>query len=184
MHIKQIFPGVFALTPRQVADARGVFTETFRHDLFEAHVGPFTFVQDNQSRSAVAGTLRGLHFQRPPTAQGKLVRCLKGSIYDVAVDLRHGAATYGQHVSRTLTAAGGEQLWIPPGFAHGFCTLEADTEIAYKVTAYYSAADDRGLAYDDPDLAIEWPLGGRAPVLSDKDRVQPRLRDLGPYFTI
>ncbi len=183
MQIDEIFPGVFCLTPKQIGDARGIFCETFRRDLFEARVGAFDFVQDNQSRSTAAGTLRGLHFQRPPTAQGKLVRCLKGSMFDVAVDLRQGSATFGRHVARTLTAAGGEQMWIPPGFAHGFCTLEPDVEIAYKVTAYYSAADDRGLAHDDPDLAIDWPLHGRAPGLSDKDRALPRLRDLEPYFT-
>lgn len=184
MQIHEIFSGVFSITPRQFVDERGFFAETFRQDMFEAQIGPYTFVQDNLSRSFRAGTVRGLHFQRQPMAQGKLVRCLKGSIVDVAVDIRHGSPSFGRHVSYVLSAETGEQLWIPPGFAHGFSTLEDDTEIAYKVSAYYSAADDLGIAFDDPNLGIDWRLDGREPILSHKDRTLPPLAALEPYFTL
>lgn len=183
MQIHEIFPGIFSIRPRQVVDERGLFAEVFRQDVFEAQIGPYTFVQDNLSCSTRAGTVRGLHFQRHPMAQGKLVRCLKGSILDVAVDIRRGSPSFGRHVSYVLSAGTGEQLWIPPGFAHGFSTLEDDTEIAYKVSAYYSAADDRGIAFDDPNLGIDWRLDGREPILSEKDRTHPPLAALEPYFT-
>jgi dTDP-4-dehydrorhamnose 3,5-epimerase len=136
------------------------------------------FVQDNQAYNARKGTVRGLHFQTAPHAQGKLVRVLKGAIYDVAVDVRPGSATYGRWVAAELTAAGGEQLFVPRGFAHGYCTLEDETELFYKVDGQYAPELEGGVAWDDPDLAIAWPLAG-APVLSDKDRKLPRLKDLG-----
>ena len=137
------------------------------------------FVQDNQAFNARAGTLRGLHFQMAPHAQGKLVRVVKGAIYDVALDVRAGSATFGQWVAATLTAGGGEQLYVPRGFAHGYCTLEPDTGLFYKVDGRYAPELEGGVAWDDPDLAIPWPLTG-APTLSEKDQRLPRLKALGP----
>jgi dTDP-4-dehydrorhamnose 3,5-epimerase len=175
-------PGVVAITPKKFGDPRGYFMETFRQSLFAEQVGPFEFVQDNQSLSAEAGTVRGLHFQLEPKAQGKLVRCIRGSLLDVAVDIRKGSPTFGQHVAVELTAENGRQLWVPPGFAHGFCTLAPYTEISYKVTNYYSAEHDRGLMWNDPELGIDWPVHADKAVLSDKDRRQPRLADLSDSF--
>ena len=168
--------------PRRHGDHRGYFCELFRQDQFDAAVGPATFVQDNQSLSMEKGTLRGLHFQIAPEAQGKLVRVTVGSIFDVAVDLRQGSPTYGKHVTAILSAANWAQLWIPVGFAHGFCTLEPDTVISYKVTAYYCAAHDKGVSSHDADLAIRWPATARLDTLSAKDRQQPGLADLPAYF--
>ena len=174
--------GLIEFTPRIHGDARGYFAEVFRADAFAAEAGAATFVQDNQSFSAAAGTVRGLHFQTRPRAQGKLVRCLAGAIFDVAVDLRHGSPTYGQWVGVELSAARLNALWVPVGFAHGFCTLVPDTVVTYKVTDYYSPEHDRGLAWDDPALAIAWPACANPETLSAKDRVQPRLADLPPLF--
>jgi dTDP-4-dehydrorhamnose 3,5-epimerase len=157
--------------------------ESFRKSLFEEAVGNFDFVQDNQSLSADAGTIRGLHFQLEPKAQGKLVSCVVGSILDVAVDIRTGSPTYAHHVTAELTADNGRMLWVPPGFAHAFCTLEANTKVSYKVTDYYSPEHDRGLAYDDPEIGINWPIPISKAVLSAKDRRQPRLAELGALFT-
>ncbi len=173
---------VVLITPRRFGDDRGYFSETFKDEWFRNNVEDVTFVQDNQSLSVTSGTLRGLHYQLEPFAQGKLVRCIAGSIFDVAVDIRHGSETYGQWVGATLTADVGEQLWIPAGFAHGFCTLEADTAVVYKVTASYSKDHDRGIRFDDPAIGIEWPLSAGAAVLSEKDKVQPLLKDAGPGF--
>lgn len=156
--------------------------ETFRQSLFEDEVGDFKFVQDNQSLSAELGTVRGLHFQLAPRAQGKLVRCISGSILDVAVDIRIGSPTYGQFVSTELTSESGHQLWVPPGFAHGFCTLAPSTEVSYKVTDYYSPEHDRGLLWNDPVLAIDWPVDVSKAVLSSKDMFQPVLADLEDGF--
>ena len=141
-------------------------------------------MQDNHSLSKPAGVVRGLHFQLPPFAQGKLVRVLRGAVFDVAVDLRPGSPTWGRHAATTLSADNWAQLWIPPGFAHGFATLEPDTEIAYKVTADHSAAHDRGLAWDDPALGIAWPVAPEAAVLSPKDRTHPRLADLAATLVL
>src|SRR5690606_35750831 len=149
--------------------------ETFREDLFQERAGAVRFVQDNQSFSAEAGTVRGLHFQLPPTAQGKLVSCAAGALFDVAVDIRRGSPTYGQHVVAELTAENGKQLWVPAGFAHGFCTLVPDTIISYKVTDYYSREHDRGLLWNDPAIGIDWPVTAAGAVLSDKDGRQPPL---------
>ncbi len=176
-------PDVLALTPKRFGDARGYFCETFRHDVLARACPGVDFVQDNQSGSALAGTVRGLHFQTPPHAQAKLVRVLKGAILDVAVDIRRGSPSYGRHVSRMLSADNGTQLLIPAGFAHGFCTIAADTEVLYKVNAYYNAAADRGLAWDDPALAIAWPVLADKAILSDKDRTHARLAELPVYFT-
>lgn len=168
--------------PRHIGDERGYFAETFRADLFAQHVGDLAFVQDNESLSARPGTIRGLHFQSDPHAQGKLVRCTAGALFDVAVDIRQGSPTYGQWVAETLTPDNGKQLWVPPGFAHGFCSLEPDTVICYKVTDYYSAECDKGLAWDDPAIGIDWPDAADPDTLSAKDRVQPLLADLPAYF--
>lgn len=170
------------ITPKRIGDERGWFSEVFRDDLFRAEAGDVTFVQHNQSYSGPKNTIRGLHFQLAPKAQGKLVRCPRGRILDVAVDLRASSPTCGRHVAVELSAENGCQLWVPPGFAHGFCTLTDDCEVAYLVTDYYSAGHDRGLLWNDPDLAIAWPAADTDVVLSDKDRRQPRLRDLGSVF--
>ena len=173
---------VVLIKPKKFGDARGYFMETFRQSLFTEEVGDFTFVQDNQSLSADVGTVRGLHFQLAPRAQGKLVRCVFGAILDVAVDIRVGSPTYGQFVSAELTSENGNQLWVPPGFAHGFCTLAPSTEVSYKVTDYYSPEHDRGLLWNDPALDIDWPVDSDAAVLSGKDTVQPALADLKEAF--
>jgi dTDP-4-dehydrorhamnose 3,5-epimerase len=176
-------PDVKLITPRIFRDGRGFFSETYsRRDMSQAEIG-CEFVQDNQSLSHARGVIRGLHYQAEPHAQGKLVRVTKGVIFDVAVDIRQGSPTFGQHVTATLTAANWSQLWIPVGFAHGFCTLEPDTEMIYKVTDYYAPECDRGIAFDDPDLGIAWPVGPAEATLSDKDRRHPRLRDLPAQFT-
>lgn len=175
-------PEVVRIVPKRHGDDRGYFSELFRSDRFDAEVGPTAFVQDNFSLSRDVGTVRGLHFQIGEAAQGKLIRCLRGEILDVAVDLRVGSPTYGRHVSARLSPENGEWLWIPVGFAHGFCTLKPDTEVLYKVTAYYSAPNDRGLRWNDPDIGIDWPVSEDKATLSGKDRIQPLLADLPAYF--
>jgi dTDP-4-dehydrorhamnose 3,5-epimerase len=176
-------PEIRLFEPSRFRDQRGFFSEIFRQDVFRAHAGPWDFVQENQSLSLEKGTIRGLHFQAPHHVQGKLVRVTQGAVLDVAVDIRCGSPTFGQHVVVTLSASNLRQLWIPPGFAHGFCTLEPRTEVAYKVTDYYSPSDDRGLAWDDPALGIDWGLTGKDVACSDKDRSHPRLAALPCYFT-
>ena len=172
-------PDVLLITPKRFGDARGWFSETWSRKAM-AQVGVDTdFVQDNQAFNARKGTLRGLHFQKAPHPQGKLVRVLQGAIFDVAVDVRPGSPTYGKWAGATLTAEAGEQLWVPRGFAHGYCTLTDDTMLFYKVDGLYAPETEGGLAWDDPDLGFAWPLDGE-PVLSDKDRTLPRLKDLGP----
>jgi dTDP-4-dehydrorhamnose 3,5-epimerase len=171
-------PDVIAITPKRFGDDRGYFSEVFRVDVMDKAVPGLSFVQDNQSGSAQAGTVRGLHFQTNPYAQAKLVRVLKGAILDVAVDLRRSSPTYGRHVHCVLSAENGTQLLVPAGFAHGFCTLTPDTEVCYKVSAYYNAAADKGLAW-----GIPWPVLADKAVLSDKDRIHPKLADLPAYFT-
>jgi dTDP-4-dehydrorhamnose 3,5-epimerase len=170
------------LTPKIFRDERGYFSETYNRQVLAAAGIDRTFVQDNQSLSRSKGVLRGLHFQIAPHPQGKLVRVTRGAIFDVAVDIRRGSLSFGQHVSTTLSAENWSQLWIPEGFAHGFCTLEPDTEVIYKVTDFYAPECDMGLAWDDPDLGIAWPLSGTQAILSDKDRSHPRLRDLPAHF--
>lgn len=166
-------PDVKRITPAVHRDSRGFFCETYSQlDLAESGISA-QFVQDNHSHSVCKFTVRGLHYQDPPFPQGKLVRVIRGSILDIAVDLRQGSATYGQHVSETLSAENFHQLWVPEGFAHGFCTLEPDTEVLYKVTAAYAPAYDRGLAWNDPDLAIQWPMPPGQEILSEKDQSQP-----------
>jgi dTDP-4-dehydrorhamnose 3,5-epimerase len=170
------------IVPKRFRDARGYFSETWSEGIFREEVANVTFVQDNQSMSVKKGTLRGLHFQKPPYAQGKLVRVLRGSIYDATVDIRKGSPTYGKHVAVKLDAVEGAQIWVPPGFLHGFCTLEDETEVFYKTTAYYSPGHDAGVLWCDPDLDIDWPLDPESVVLSDKDQRHPRLRDLPEFF--
>jgi dTDP-4-dehydrorhamnose 3,5-epimerase len=174
--------GPLLIKPTRIGDSRGWFSETFRDDLFRENAGPVEFVQHNQSMSAAKGTVRGLHFQLAPMAQGKLVRCLKGSILDVVVDIRRSSPTFGQHVSAELTAENGHQLWVPSGFAHGFVTLVENTEVFYLVTSRYSPAHDRGLLWSDPALGIDWRIGEGQAQLSDKDRKLPVLSDLQDLF--
>ncbi len=170
------------ITPRRFGDHRGFFSETWNERaLTEAGIVA-RFVQDNQSCSAVAGTVRALHLQLPPHEQGKLVRVTKGAILDVAVDVRAGSASYGQHVTATLSAENWAQLWVPPGFAHGFCTLEPDTEVIYKVTEYWVQSAERGILWNDPAIGIDWPVTAAAAILSDKDKVAPLLAELGAVF--
>ncbi|QPF86533.1 dTDP-4-dehydrorhamnose 3,5-epimerase [Bradyrhizobium genosp. L] len=163
-------------------DGRGYFSETFKRSEFAAMGIDCDFIQDNQSSSTSAGTVRGLHFQRPPYAQAKLVRVLRGSILDVAVDLRWSSPSFGRSVAVTLTADGGEQAFIPAGFAHGFCTLEPDTVVLYKVDQVYSPKHEGGIKWDDPSLRIEWPSVVDTPVLSEKDQRLPRLSEVGQIF--
>ncbi|NKJ02913.1 dTDP-4-dehydrorhamnose 3,5-epimerase [Novosphingobium sp. SG707] len=176
--------GPLEIIPTKLGDKRGYFVETFREDSFRKAAGSVNFVQENQSLSAKVGTIRGLHFQTNPMAQGKLVRCVSGAILDVAVDLRHGSPTYGKWVTAELTSEKLNQLWVPAGFAHGFCTLLPDTVVSYKVTNYYSPENDKGVLWNDPAIAITWPDVADAETLSGKDRVQPLLNDLPVYFTL
>jgi len=168
--------------PVRHGDHRGFFAEVYRQSVFEAHGLPTGWVQENHSRSPKKGTIRGLHFQTPPFAQDKLVRVLAGAILDVAVDLRRGSPGFGQYVTQELSAENGLQMLVPIGFAHGFCTLTDGVEVLYKVTDYYAPDNDVGLAWDDPDLAIAWPVAIGDAVLSDKDRKLPRLADLASPF--
>ncbi len=163
-------------------DARGFFSETYSRQAMSAAGIAAEFVQDNHSLSAEVGTLRGLHFQVPPRAQGKLVRVTRGSVFDVAVDIRVGSPTFGRHVSAVISAENWAQMWVPAGFAHGYCTLEPNTEVIYKVTDYYAPDCDRGLQWDDADLGIKWPVARSVVRLSDKDRKQPALKELPPVF--
>jgi dTDP-4-dehydrorhamnose 3,5-epimerase len=174
--------GALEIIPRLHEDARGYFSETFRDDWFGANVAQVSFVQENQSLSRDAGVVRGLHFQTRPSAQGKLVRCVSGCVFDVAVDIRTGSPTYGRWTSVMLTAEQGNQLWIPEGFLHGFCTLVPNCVVSYKVTAYYDPDCDKGVLWSDPDIAIEWPVSRAAAELSAKDLRQPRLADLPSHF--
>lgn len=173
---------VALITPRRFTDGRGFFSETWSDRSFREKVADVAFVQDNHSLSRQKGTLRGLHFQRPPAEQGKLVRVLRGVILDFAVDIRVGSPTYGKHIAVELSADNACQLWVPAGFLHAFCTLVDDTEVAYKVTGYYSAEHDAGVAWNDPDLAIEWPVPAEDIILSDKDRAHPPLCALPSFF--
>lgn len=176
--------GPVEIIPRKLGDERGYFAELFREDRFAPLAGGISFVQENQSLSARAGTIRGLHFQTHPMGQGKLVRCAAGAILDVAVDIRHDSPTFGQWVAVELTAEKCNQLWVPVGFAHGFCTLQPDSVVTYRVTSYYSPEHDKGLRWNDPAIGIAWPDLADVETLSGKDRVQPRLADLPPLFSV
>jgi len=173
---------ILVVTPRRFLDERGWFSETYNTRKWSTLLGEVSFVQDNESYSRQVGTVRGLHYQRPPFAQAKVVRCMRGSILDVAVDLRAGSPTYGQAVSFELSASGGQQIFIPIGFAHGFITLEPDTEIAYKVSQYYTPDHEFGLKWDDPDLAINWPTPPTGAHLSPKDLLLGGFKDFVSPF--
>jgi dTDP-4-dehydrorhamnose 3,5-epimerase len=175
-------PDVKRVIPTVLRDNRGYFAETYNIRALAEHGIEGRFVQDNQSLSRARGVVRGLHFQANPHPQGKLVRVTRGAILDVAVDIRRGSPTYGQHVTAVLSAENWAQLWVPVGFAHGFCTLEADTEVVYKVTDYFAPECDRGIKWDDPELAIAWPVGAGEAILSDKDLRHPPLSELPEYF--
>lgn len=175
-------PDVLLVTPPRFGDSRGFFSEVFNVERFAAAGIPGPFVQDNQSLSRDVGTIRGLHCQVAPFVQGKLVRCVRGAIWDVAVDVRAGSATYGQWCAAELSAENWAQLWIPGGFLHGFCTLRPDTEVLYKVTGPYSRESERGVIWDDPTLSLPWPVAPGQAVLSDKDRLLPRLETARGWF--
>jgi dTDP-4-dehydrorhamnose 3,5-epimerase len=176
--------GPAEVLPRRFADDRGYFSEVFKLNEFERQIGPVDFVQVNESLSVRPGTVRGIHFQTAPRPQGKLVRCVSGAIFDVAVDLRRDSPSFGRWVSATLTGTEGNQLWIPAGFGHGFTTLEANSIVSYRVTDYYSPEHDKGVAWDDPDIGIVWPDIADPETLSPKDRRQPALADLPAYFSM
>jgi dTDP-4-dehydrorhamnose 3,5-epimerase len=175
-------PAVKLISPRRVVDSRGHFSAIYSKASFSSISGHEQFVQDNCSFSEAAGTIRGLHFQLPPMAQAKLVMVLRGRVLDVAVDCRRGSPTYGEHVSAELSAEDWNQLYIPTGFAHGFCTLEPDTLVFYKVSAPYSPELDGGILWHDPDLRIDWPTSPDRAIVSEKDRRLPRISELGEHF--
>jgi dTDP-4-dehydrorhamnose 3,5-epimerase len=177
-------PEIVLITPPRFGDSRGFFSETYSvRRCAEAGID-LPFVQDNHSLSAKPGVVRGLHCQIAPSVQGKLVRVAKGAIWDVAVDIRRGSPTYGRHAAAVLSAENWSQIWVPGGFLHGFCTLEPDTEVIYKVTADYDPAAERGVRWDDPDLALPWPVAGDAAVLSAKDAILPRLAECDDWFRV
>lgn len=180
--IDTAIPEVRIIEPTRHGDSRGFFSETYNKRALEEAGVTMTFIQDNHSRSAQVGTVRGLHFQTPPHAQTKLVRVTRGAILDVAVDLRHGSPSFGRHVAVELSAENWRQLLVPAGFAHAFCTLEPDTEVQYKVDAYYAPHNDAGILWNDPALGIDWPVDPGKALLSDKDRALPRLSDCPVHF--
>ena len=177
------FRDVKLLRPQRHADARGFFSEAYSKRDYASIGIRNEFVQDNHSLSRSRGVVRGLHFQTPPFAQAKLLRVLHGSILDVVVDIRLGSPSFGRHIATVLSADDWNQIFMPAGFAHGFCTLEPDTEILYKVDNYYAPEHDRGILWNDPAIGIAWPVSNAEAELSDKDRKLPRLCDLGPVFT-
>ena len=180
---RPVLAGLLILTPRRFGDARGFFCESWnRKTLHEAGIDLPEFVQDNHSLSHQVDTVRGLHFQSPPHAQGKLVRCGRGRLFDVAVDIRIGSPSYGRWLGVDLSFENGRQLWLPPGFLHGFATREPDTEIIYKCTDHYAPDCDGTVRWDDPDIGIDWGLAPDAAVLSAKDAAAPLLRDFASPF--
>jgi dTDP-4-dehydrorhamnose 3,5-epimerase len=177
-------PDVKLITPPRFGDSRGFFSETWNQGRFADAGIPGPFIQDNHALSAAAGVLRGLHCQIGPNAQGKLVRVVKGAIYDVAVDARVGSPTFGKYVGAVLSAENWSQLWVPVGFLHGYCTMTPDTEVIYKVTGAYDKAAERGVIWNDPDIGIEWPVAADAVILSEKDTILPRLSDCPELFHV
>jgi dTDP-4-dehydrorhamnose 3,5-epimerase len=175
-------PEVRIIEPKRFGDERGFFSETWNAQALAAAGIDADFVQDNHAGNRRRGTLRGLHYQIPPCAQGKLLRVTRGAVLDVAVDVRRGAPSFGQYVAVLLSAENWHQLWVPPGFAHGYCTLEDDTEVQYKTTRYYSPAHERGIAGDDPALAIDWPFDAASLILTERDRRLPRLAEQPDLF--
>jgi len=175
-------PDVLLLEPKQYGDERGFFSEVYNARVFAEADLSYNWVQINHSMSREKSTLRGLHFQTPPNAQAKLIRVTRGALFDVAVDIRVGSPTFGEWVAVTLSAKAWNQVLIPAGFAHGYLTLEPDTEVVYKVDDYYAPEADSGVIWNDPDLAVDWPLDGVGPVLSAKDRALPRLAKINSPF--
>lgn len=170
--------GPVLITPQKFGDERGYFMETFKDKWFRENIADVTFVQDNQSLSVEQGIIRGLHFQKPPFEQGKLVRCTKGTIWDVAVDIRRNSPTFGKWIGAELSEENANQLWIPAGFLHGFATLTENCIVQYKVTNPYSKESDAGIAFDDSDIGIDWKIDISKAILSEKDRNQPPLTSL------
>ena len=183
MQVRELaIPGVLEIIPKKFGDARGFFSETWSRQAFEKAGLAIDWIQDNQSFSAEKGVLRGLHFQRPPFAQDKLVRVIRGAIFDVAIDIRHGSPSFGQWVGLHVSADAWNQILVPKGFAHGFLTLEPATEVIYKVSEKYAPEHDRSIRFDDPTIGIAWPLDGATSILSDKDRKAPFLSGLDTGF--
>jgi dTDP-4-dehydrorhamnose 3,5-epimerase len=180
--IETALPEVLIVVPERIADPRGFFSEVWNARDFSAAGVDAVFVQDNHASSMIKGTLRGLHYQTPPAAQGKLVRVSRGAICDVAVDIRRGSPTFGRHAKAILSADNWRQIWVPPGFAHGYCTLEADTEVQYKVTDFYSPRHDRGIRWNDPVLMIEWPVPTGDAFVSERDQRLPLLAEQPDLF--
>ena len=175
-------PAVKVIVPRRYSDGRGFFSETYKKNaLAEAGI-ELDFVQDNHSLSVEKGVVRGLHYQIPPSAQDKLVRVVRGAVFDVALDIRKGSSTFGKFVSAVLSAREGNQVLVPKGFAHGYCTLEPNTEVVYKVTAYYSPENERGVLWNDPHLNIPWPITEAEATLSEKDKCFPLLAAVHDLF--
>lgn len=185
LFIPQAIPEIVLVVAERIGDRRGDFAELYRRSAFvAAGIGP-DFVQENQSFTIARGTVRGLHLQIAPAAQGKLVRVVRGAVFDITVDVRRGSPTYGRYVSLELSAEDNRALWIPGGFLHGFCTLAPRSEVNYLVTAEYDPKLERGVRWDDPDLALPWPISPAAAILSEKDRAHPGLaecQDLATYF--
>ncbi|MCB9358700.1 dTDP-4-dehydrorhamnose 3,5-epimerase [Candidatus Woesearchaeota archaeon] len=177
---RQSIPEVILIRPKVFGDQRGFFMETWKKSDFEKNGIDIEFTQDNHSKSS-KNVIRGLHYQKDPNSQGKIVRVVKGRLLDVAVDIRKGSPTYGKHVAIELTEENKCMLWVPPGFAHGICVLEDDTELLYKATGEYAPADDRQILWNDPDIGIDWPI--MDPTLSEKDAKAPRLKDADINFT-
>lgn len=179
---RQSIPDVWTYTPRRHGDERGWFSETFNARALEEMLGGVSFVQDNQSLSVVKGTLRGMHFQISPKAQDKLIRVVRGVVLDVAVDIRRNSETFGKSVAVVLSSENGAQLFVPKGFAHGFLTLEPNTEVLYKVSEYYSREHERGVAWDDPAIGIDWTLSPEVLTIAERDRQFPKLAQLESFF--
>lgn len=183
MEIRELeIKGLYLVSPKKHGDSRGFFSETWKREAFRSAGIDADFVQDNHSLSGQRGVLRGLHWQLAPAAQAKLVRVVRGRIFDVAVDIRRGSETFGRHLGVELSASNWQQLFVPVGFAHGFVTLEPDTEVLYKVTAPYSPAHERGMLWNDPALGIDWGIAADAVVLSDRDRKHPPLAGVTDLF--
>lgn len=180
--IKTSIDGVVIIQPRLFTDERGYFFESFSQREFDEKIRPVRFVQDNESKSSY-GVLRGLHFQKPPFAQSKLVRVIKGAVLDVAVDIRKGSPTFGQHVAVELTEENHLQFFIPRGFAHGFSVLSDEVIFQYKCDNFYAPQNEGALAWDDPDLGIDWKIPAERVVLSEKDKMHPRLKDAEWLFS-
>jgi len=180
--IKTALPEIMIVVPRRIGDLRGFFSEVWNaRDYLSVGINA-GFVQDNHVHTTIKGTLRGLHYQITPAAQGKLVRVSRGAIFDVVVDIRRGSATFGRHVTDILSADNWRQMWVPPGFAHGYCTLEDDTEVQYKVNDFYSPRHDRGIRWNDPALMIKWPMPTETVIVSERDQRLPALAEQPDFF--